>query len=147
MMKRLYDLSALGLCIGVLALVGGCGSDGPEIAEVEGQVLMDGQPLPDATVTFEPAGGRSSLGRTDEEGRFELRYSSTESGALVGDHAVRISTFEPQRPAGPSGELTELKPELVQEKYNTETELTATVESGWSANEFVFELDPMQPKR
>jgi len=119
----------------------GCGPTGPAIAEVEGQVLMNGQPLPGATVTFEPPGARPSVGVTDEQGRYQLLYSTATEGALVGEHVVRISTFQPSVPAGPNGEMTEMKPELVPDKYNEDSELTVVVEDSWGAQEHDFELE------
>lgn len=138
-----FELPIRFVCIGVWVLASGCGSDGPPIASVSGQVLLDGRPLPDAVVNFEPSGGRASSGWTDESGRFELQYSSTRKGALVGEHVVRISTYQPRVPAGPSGEMTEAKPERVPDRYTKNSELTATVVSGWRGNEFLFELEPM----
>lgn len=142
MFRQIYKVTVLVYCIGGLVFATGCGSDGPPIANVNGQVLLGGEPLPDAVVNFEPAGGRASTGWTDEEGRFELQYSSTRKGALVGEHVVRISTYLPRVPAGPNGEMTEAKPELVADKYNKNSELKAVVESGWRGNQFLFELDP-----
>ncbi|MFW6172061.1 MAG: carboxypeptidase-like regulatory domain-containing protein, partial [Planctomycetota bacterium] len=73
----------------------GCGDSGPERGYVEGTVTMDGEPLPDAVVTFQPEDtGRPSYGKTDENGHYELQYTSDKKGALVGMHRVTISTFE-----------------------------------------------------
>ncbi|EAQ81092.1 hypothetical protein [Blastopirellula marina] len=116
----------------------GCSPDGPPIAEVAGQVLLDGKPLPEAEVTFQPVSGRPSVGTTDPDGRFEVHYSATRKGALVGDHSVRISTYQAPHPIGPNGEMSSLKKEVVPHRYNRDTELTQTVES-WG-NNFVFEL-------
>jgi len=117
----------------------GCSQDGPPIADVEGQVLLDGSPLPDATVTFQPnQPGRQSVGVTDESGHFDLRYSGTRTGALVGEHTVKISTYQAPHPAGPNGEMTALKKEMVPKRYNVDSELTRSVDK-WGS-EFTFEL-------
>jgi hypothetical protein len=72
-----------------------------EIVPVSGRVTLEGQPLANAVVTFQPMGsGKSaettttgSVGKTDSEGRFVLRLVSPEQyGAAVGDHFVTIST-------------------------------------------------------
>lgn len=142
-MRHLHHCWVATLGLLVLSVSIGCTrSSGPMITPVSGQVLMEGQPLPDAMVVFEPSGGRSSLGKTDSQGNFVLQYSSTTKGALVGEHTVRISTFDPPHPAGPNGEMSTLKPEVVPKKYNKETELTRTVEDKWRGNQFTFELDP-----
>jgi hypothetical protein len=70
----------------------GCGAGGPELGEVEGTVTLDGQPLPYATVEFLPEGGRPSIGRTDPNGHYELRFTETRKGALVGTHVVTVTT-------------------------------------------------------
>ena len=74
----------------------GCGgrSGRPALATVQGSVTLNGQPLPNAQVWFDPqAGGRTSTAVTDKSGRFELPYALGEKGAIIGEHNVRISTF------------------------------------------------------
>lgn len=72
----------------------GCG---PRVAPVSGIVTLDGDPLPGATITFEPLSGepgQESTGRTDESGSFALaRISNGKPGALVGEHRVHITTI------------------------------------------------------
>jgi len=73
-----------------LVLVTGCGG-GPNTADVEGVVTIDGKPVPGVEITFQPVdGGRASVGVTDETGRYRLNYSPSASGALIGDHRVTI---------------------------------------------------------
>ncbi len=87
---------------GVLAagLLPGCG--GPSLARVSGVVRVDGQPYPNAMVSFQPVGGdgesglnpgKGSMAVTDENGRYVLLYDGSRTGALVGKHRVRISTL------------------------------------------------------
>ena len=104
-----------------LAFVG-C-TDSPAGAKVTGTVLLDGQPLADATVTFYPVdGSRSSIGITDAQGKYTLRFSASVYGAVVGDHTVdiRMDTEE-----GDSEAV-----EKVPARYNTKTELKETLKSG-----------------
>jgi hypothetical protein len=78
---------ALGL------LVWGCShSDGPELAAVRGTVSLDGQPVVGARVTFWLGKGRPSIGFTDESGHYQLQYTVNQTGALIGEHRVYIST-------------------------------------------------------
>lgn len=73
----------------------GCGGsdDTPPLGSVHGTVTLDGNPLPDATVRFQPTeGGRIALATTDTEGYYELQYSQTHEGAVLGKHVVRIHT-------------------------------------------------------
>jgi hypothetical protein len=84
--------------VGLLAL-SGCG--GGPVAPVSGRVTLAGQPLEGAVVTFQPVTSddgsvvttTGSVGRTDANGRFELRLVEPDKpGAAVGKHRVTIST-------------------------------------------------------
>lgn len=83
--------------IGWLAgLVLGCGGDKIATVPVSGVITLDGQPLAEASVTFQPLSGDAaapgSHGNTDAQGRFTLRVTVTnQPGAVVGKHQVRIS--------------------------------------------------------
>jgi hypothetical protein len=85
----------------VLVTLVGC-SDGNAIAPVSGVVTLDGKPLPDARISFQPAptgeaAGKTELGMgsyatTDAEGRYTLHTADTDAaGAVVGTHRVMIS--------------------------------------------------------
>ncbi|TVQ04157.1 MAG: hypothetical protein EA381_00585 [Planctomycetaceae bacterium] len=53
----------------------GCGSSGPQVNLVEGQVTMDGSPLAGSTVMFSPtpsSSGRAAAGVTDASGAYKL---------------------------------------------------------------------------
>jgi hypothetical protein len=80
--------------LSLLALLGtssmvGC-SSGPRLAEVTGTVRLNGKPLPDVMVEFNPdaATGVRSTGATDENGRFTLVCDDQRPGAIVGTHRV-----------------------------------------------------------
>ena len=83
----------------LMAAMLGCG-DGEEYVPVGGTVSLNGEPLPDAKLIFEPIGdesgiapGKPSYGRTDESGRYTLICPvAKEDGAAVGKHRVRIVT-------------------------------------------------------
>ncbi len=83
------------LALGWLTCCPGCGGRS-DLATVQGVVTLDGQPLPDAQVWFDPQeGGRTSTAATDSSGRFELTYAAGVKGAMIGEHNVRISTYVP----------------------------------------------------
>lgn len=140
----------------------GCwgGGNEVELGAVSGVVTMDGEPLADAMVIFVPEqDGNPSSGRTDSNGKYELKYLSDARGALVGKHKVSIITADPlktdesdpmaaeavefPRPFGDSSQLP-TKPEKIKKeepipaKYNSATELTAEVSS--SGNTINFDL-------
>lgn len=124
--------SMVTLCLGVLLCgVAGCGGGGLGLATVEGTVLLDGKPVNDATVIFEPEeGGRPSIGKTDVDGHYTLLYIEGTPGALPGKHKVRISTLieadsesvDPQVQAG--------REEGIPANYNSETTLSIELNRG-----------------
>ncbi|QDV71091.1 hypothetical protein Poly24_48240 [Rosistilla carotiformis] len=122
----------LSLPVAILAICClGCSEDGPELGAVTGTVTLDGQPLSGALVTLAPESGRSSSGRTDEAGHYELKFTFDRAGAHVGSHLVRITTA-----GNPESEAR--SEEKLPARYNSETELKAQVESG--SNQLDFEL-------
>ena len=75
--------------IPLVAALCGCG-DSLNVAEVEGVVKLNGQPLDRIQVEFWPVGaGVRSVGTTDSSGRFKLMTDDgTREGAVVGSHKV-----------------------------------------------------------
>ena len=69
-----------------------------DVAPVSGKVTVDGEPIADLTVSFEPIGsadnpnpGFGSMGKTDAQGAYSLKtVPDADSGAIVGEHRVRI---------------------------------------------------------
>lgn len=117
--------------------VAGCGgsSSGPDLGTVTGVVKIDGQPAADLVITFEPiAGGRRSIGKTDEEGMYKLAFSADRKGALIGSHRVIITTASTSDAPDPSG----VEKDRIPPRYNTETEITKEVVAG--SNEIDVEL-------
>ncbi len=102
---------AVSLCVAV-TFAGGCrgAAGGPELADVSGQLLWYGQPVP-GNITFEPIGkdgqlrGRPSTGTADEQGRYRLSYAGDRYGAEVGLHRVTIRIL-PIVPEGRTGSFT-----------------------------------------
>ncbi|MCA9109532.1 MAG: hypothetical protein KDA52_06275 [Planctomycetaceae bacterium] len=132
--RRLFCIVATCLCLG-------CGSRGdrPELGTVTGTVYMDDEPLPNVWVMFNPTGGgRTSLGRTDEEGEYELMYLEGAEGANLGSHQVVIMTYH-------EDEIEEMKlnnepvKEIIPSKYNTKTTLNADVKEGSNTIDFKLE--------
>lgn len=131
-MSAMFPMRCRTIVTILLALtVLGCGgSDGPELGQVEGTIKLDGEPLKNANVIFQPEKGRPSTGTTDEDGHYELQYTQDKQGAVVGKHTVKITTF---READPDAEDASKKagaPERIPAKYNVNSELTADVAAG-----------------
>src|SRR5690606_6599242 len=118
--------------IGVCFLVGCRGSaDRPELGQVTGTVYLDGEPVPFVWVMFNPTGGgRTSMGRSDENGQYKLMYLDGVEGANIGQHEVAVMMYH-------EDELEELreysdKPinEPIPPRYNSETTLAEMVVAG-----------------
>ncbi len=123
------------LALGVFALVAsGCGREGlPELGYVEGTVKMDGEPLEGVVVRCRPVeGGRAGVGKTDENGWYELEYVGGYEGSVLGPVSISIETEWPE------GEAPDGVTEPIPARYNRNSELLETVEAG--NNEFNFDL-------
>ncbi len=151
-MKYTNSLTLLTL-LSAIALLG-CGGPRADYSLVDlvkghGTITLDGTPLPDAVVTFEdPTDDTMSYAKTDANGNYTLQFDSEMSGVKVGKKVVRISTTRKLLAlAGKPGEEdsdgdpaeVKTKPvELVPDKYNKNSELTADVVQG--TTQYDFEL-------
>lgn len=126
-------------------ILAGCGS-GPDLGLVHGRVTLDGAPLKDATVIFQPSeGGRPGTAMTNAEGMYELQFNGTRSGATIGRHEVKICTFyPPSQMFNDAGKLvtTPMRPERLPKRYHEQTELTAEVRAGKSTIDFELTSEP-----
>lgn len=119
----------------------GCGS-GDNLVTVEGNVTLDEKPLAGALVQFQPVDGSPSYGRTDENGDYDLSFSSTRKGAEIGEHKVSITTHR-------SGDADADPPvaarnEEVPDVFNARTTLKREVKNG--SNTIDFELSTKKGK-
>jgi hypothetical protein len=111
------------LCPILLLVVAGCNGQG--LAPVSGRITLDGRPLANAVVLFEPADdrhnpGMGSTGKTDADGRYELRQIQPDrEGAIIGRHRVSIRTAEHREERS--------SPERLPAMYNTDSKLTCDV--------------------
>jgi hypothetical protein len=95
-------LTRCALFVALAVVVAGCGSEAYPTAPVSGRVTLDGQPLANAALTFQPIPtadssipGPGSGGVTDADGHYTLSVVGTSSrGAVVGKHKVRITMFQ-----------------------------------------------------
>lgn len=111
-----------------------------DLGRVSGTVTLDGEPLAEATIVFQPATGRPSFAVTDNSGRYELQYSAATKGAKLGRHQVQISTYQEGDPAVEEPEFQEPKPERVPARYNVNAadnpELSVEVTAGSNTIDF-----------
>lgn len=88
--SRFNWVAALLAC---LISVAGCSrGDQPDLGLVKGRLTLNGEPLPNVEVAFQPENGRPSYGETDEDGYYELTYIRDTKGAKVGTHRVLVRT-------------------------------------------------------
>ena len=142
----------LALALACTGFLLGCGGSGDfELAPVSGVVTLDGNPVPQADVVFQPIGdkdhpipGPSSNGKADAAGRFELRTIKDEAGAVVGNHRVLISSPRPaQDPSNDSGLTQPPFKDPIPAQYNTATTLTFEVPAdGTTAADFPLKSKP-----
>lgn len=137
----------------VFAFCALCGcSSGAKFAPVSGRVTLNGNPLTNAVVEFQPIAessrddpGPGSVGFTDADGKFTLhsQLDKSRTGAIVGKHRVRISpagqltpgdadASDPRKPRRPAGSIIPIR-------YNLETTLEFEVPSAGTSTA-TFEL-------
>jgi hypothetical protein len=116
----------------------GC-TRGPDYAEVEGTVKLNGKPLPNVRVEFLPdpeqgARGPTSSGVSDKDGRYKLLRDGQRPGAVVGKHRVLIHDLAPYEnlPPGRLPDSYKLKPSRVPVRYfdSNQTPLLKEVNAG-----------------
>jgi hypothetical protein len=122
MMQTLLRSAAFAV---LLSIIAGCGD--AKLGQVSGTVTLDGEPLPRATVEFQPTTGSPSYGITDDSGRYRLIYLRNKPGALIGEHIVRVTTYD--WVTNPDESKTEI-PERVPRAYNEASTLAFTVKRG-----------------
>jgi hypothetical protein len=140
-MKAEYFLLVV---VAVLVTVVGCGDGRFKIVPVSGVVTINGEPVADAHINFEPRttaedglAGVGSYGDTDSEGRFVLQTLDNEAGAVVASHRVMIRTFVGE--GGPDGSTKVIRKELLPKKYHSSSKLTFEVPAG-GTDQANFEL-------
>jgi hypothetical protein len=116
----------------VLPLLAGCGG-GYSTAPVSGRVTLNGQPLANAAVVFQPVAseghdpGPGSGGFTDQEGRYTLKVTGTgRKGAVVGKHKVTITLVPDDDPSDDRPKRTRRLPA----RYSRHTKLECEVPPG-----------------
>jgi hypothetical protein len=125
-------------------LLAGCGG-GDELPRraVSGTVTLDGQPLAEGTIRFDPADGQATGGGDVIRGG---SYSLPRANGLVpGQYRVSISSASGA--SGASGEAPGsagvMMSEQIPSRYNSRSELTAEVaDSGSNTFDLDLELDP-----
>jgi hypothetical protein len=148
-------LGAQLLFVFVIGGLNGCSSRPagyPETARVSGTVTLDGVPQEGCSITFSPSAGRSSSGKTDAAGRYELYYTGRIKGAIVGQHRVSISRplarqkrvdQQSETDAEATASYNVAYVEAVPKRYHgIDSELSAEVEAGRNVIDFELTSEP-----
>jgi hypothetical protein len=113
---------------------------------VSGQITMDGKPLADVSVVFQPTASGiigemppASRGKTDAQGRYQLAtVEGNRRGALVGTHVVTISDVE-FNPDLTKDDRVVVK-SRIPERYRANSELRFEVKPGAGHTDADFKL-------
>lgn len=113
---------------------GGGAGDMPQVGTVTGTVTLDGQPVSEANIVFNPvSGGRSATAVSDSSGKYTLQYLGGVPGAVVGQNEVLVSTGAAQVGDEGGEEYAPAKKETIPAKYHNdgnESELKVEVKAG-----------------
>lgn len=91
--------------------------------------MMDGKPLPYATVVFNPENGRPAGARTDKDGHYVLNFNEDRRGAIPGKNKVMITTAT-EAAIDEDGNPIPASGEKVPSQYNVASTLEFVVEKG-----------------
>jgi hypothetical protein len=141
-MHRITRIAACLACAGVALAAAGCG--GVERVPLNGDVTLDGQPLPDGSIVFLPAGGQGgpkAVGRI-VQGKYSI---PADEGPSPG--ALRVEIFGTAQPVyaldEPQEHVAHLAEPLPNEplpaEYNVQSQLSADAQRG-AENRFDFAL-------
>lgn len=131
----------------------------PELVEVHGQVLLDGQPVPGTKVVFVPDGDYigskwfPAYGTTNDMGEFQLKLRNGKIGAYSGWHRIFVSYMESDKeaakvidPFSKTGLQTAgTGGELYPAYYNRESDLRFEVKKDRGILRPKFELSSIDP--
>lgn len=131
---------------------GGCGSDYPETAQVQGKITFKEAPVVTGRIIFYPtSGARLSSGEIKSDGSYALTTFNPNDGALLGKHRVTITSTKVLGPSAPTSVQDEAKQTvpsesrvvwLVDKKYSEQstTDLEVEVKSGDNRIDFALPI-------
>lgn len=135
-MRFRHDLRFLLLLLLGLTLCPGCQRPSYDLAPVSGRITLNGQPLTDGHVVFQPitsevtskvsSPGPGSYGFCDGSGGFTLQTILGRPGAVIGAHRVfirKITGGEKARPSSDDSAAADAGKELIPARYNDESVL------------------------
>jgi hypothetical protein len=121
---------ALALVLAVAA-AGGCGRGVG--ATATGVVRLDGKPVPAGVIVrFQPRvpQGSTSIGVTDDRGRFVLKFNATTIGVMPGDSVVSLAVRESYDSRGVPFIPENLRAIRIPDSFGPSSALVKTVKPG-----------------
>lgn len=122
------SLALVSLTAAIVLSTGCSQGDRPPLGYVSGTVTIDGEPLRGVIVAYLPDQGRTAVGTTDENGKYEIEYLQGVKGCKVGP-----STIGFMAPTGGSPS------HAIPPKYENKSEFKVDVKAG--NNKFDFNLE------
>lgn len=135
-MKKYCLHGLLGIALGALlggGVTGGCGSSGPKMVHVAGQVKVNGQSLAEGIIDFrDPQGNTPSAQAPIHEGAYSCQMLPGHKKVIIQGFKVvgqeRASRVDPESP------LVDRKQQFLPAKYSSETTTELSVEIGPGGN-------------
>jgi len=129
--------SALLVSTAVVLLAVGCG---PSHVPLSGDVSYDGQPIDDGTITFTSPTGATDTPKPScriEGGKYTFEKGT---GPAPGKYKVEITWLRKTGQKVPTGdgEMRDEKVQVLPERFNAQTTLTADVTSGTKTLDFAL---------
>lgn len=136
---RLRPLLGVTATVFVLVSAVGCGSGKP--CSVAGQVLFDGQPIPDGNLRMDPIDGTPGPGGAAKivNGKY---FIPMEKGMLAGTYRVRVTATKRTGrmiPVETLGDGPREREEIIQyipDRYNRDSEVTVQLAPGENTKDF-----------
>ena len=122
-----------------MLMIAGCSQS--ETVAVTGTVTLDGKPVENAEVFFNPKAGRMATGVTDATGHFSIATTKPNDGAKPGDYVVTLGEYYPAGVVPPLPKDGGQFPSRFPPQYGdpARSPLTVHVERG-AKNDFPIEL-------
>ena len=145
MHRSLFPHAAL-VCAAILS---GCSDPYAGREAVSGSVTLEGQPLNDATILFDPVDGQDTAsGAAVENGAYKVERAA---GLKPGKYRVRITAGDGKTPtneeeAGGPGGTNIVSMDRIPPEYNEQTQQQVEVKAG-GPNKFDFAIPKARPIR
>ena len=145
---KIGRISIAVACFCSLALFVGCSGDSLPTEHVTGTVTLDGQPLADATILFNPIDGSiPAFGNTNAKGVYlitAMQGGRDGAGTVPGEYIVTVKKIEFTNRTTSDGRVTAENNNVLHPVYAlpAQTPFRATVVKGKNRFDFALETQP-----